>query len=102
MSREHRKEKVGTCDKETRRMPTRCSEIGDENMHRLDRVHPAQFRGVDMPAEMPGSAIARMFQTDTNGDARLLRCDAMHTDPQLLFAARSSDQIMLAREAGTS
>jgi hypothetical protein len=82
-------------------MPNYRSEIGDETTHQLDRVHRAQLRGIDMPAEVSGSAIARMFQTDTTGDARLVRYGAMHTDPQLLFAARSSDQIMLAREAET-
>jgi hypothetical protein len=81
-------------------MPNYRSEIGDETTHPLDRVH-RQLRGIDMPAEVSGSAIARMFQTDTTGDARLVRYGAMHTDPQLLFAARSSDQIMLAREAET-
>jgi hypothetical protein len=77
------------------------SEIGDEIAHQLDSVHRAHFFSIEMPAEVSGSAVARMSQTDTSEDARLARCGAMHTDPQLLFAARSSGQIMLARDAGT-
>jgi hypothetical protein len=82
-------------------MPAGSTEIGDEIAHQLDGVHRAHFCGIDMLKEMTSSAISRVARTDAHGNTRLVRRDAMHTDPQLLFAARASDHIMLAQELRT-
>jgi len=79
-------------------MPACSTEIGDEIVHQLDSVHRAHFCGIDMLKEMTGSAISRASLTDARGETRLVRHGAMHTDPQLLFTVRASNQIMLARE----
>ena len=82
-------------------MPACSSEIGDGIADQLDGVHRAHIFGINLPEEASGSAIARVSRTDVSADTRLVRRDAMHTDPQVLFAVRSSDQIMLAQELPT-
>lgn len=79
-----------------------CPEIGHGIADRPDAVHCAHFFSIDLPKERPGSAIVRMPRTDALADTPLAPCDVVHTDPQLLFVARSADQIMLAREPRTS
>lgn len=79
-----------------------CPEIGDGIADRPDAVHCAHFFGIDLPKEMPGCAIARMPRTVALADPHLAPCDVMHTDPQLLFVARSSDKIVLAQEPRVS
>jgi hypothetical protein len=77
------------------------SEIDIGIAERFDAVRRARFFGIAVRKDMPGSAIAHISRTNVQADAHLARHDAMHTDPQVLFATRSSDQIMLARERRT-
>jgi hypothetical protein len=97
LSREHRKERANTCGEEMKRMSVRSSEIGGEITRQLADGQRAHFFGADMPAESSDSPINRMPRVVAGKDTQLVRRGAMHTDPQVLFAMRSSDRIMLAR-----
>jgi hypothetical protein len=79
-------------------MSTCCSEICDGTGVQLEHVHRVRFFGIELPAEVPGSANAPIKRTDASSDARLTRSDAVHTDPQVLFTAQWFDQAMLTRE----
>jgi len=80
-------------------MPLCSCEIGDEIAHQRNGAHHTQFCGIDMPAQASCSASARRSRRDASLDTPLKPHAAVHTDPQLLFATRSSDQIMLLKEA---
>ena len=82
-------------------MPACSPEIGDEIAHQPDGVHHAHFCGIDMLKEMTGSTIGNASLTNARADMRLVRHDAMHIDPQVLFIVRLSDQIILAQEPRT-
>jgi len=77
------------------------SEIGIGIAERFDALYRAHFFGIAMPKDTPGSAIAHTSPTDAQAGALPARHDAMHTDPQVLFATRFCGRIMLARERRT-
>jgi hypothetical protein len=74
------------------------SESAGEIVEPVAARHRAHVFGIDSPKEKPPYLITSMTHTYTSQGAQLAPGEAMHTHPQVLFAARSLYRVGLARE----
>jgi hypothetical protein len=66
-------------------MPAHSGEIIDEIAGRSRATHCAQFFGIDLVINMPGSTAKSVVRDGRTRRAHGARGGATHTDPQLLF-----------------
>ena len=66
-------------------MPAHSGEIIDEIARRSRATHRAQFFGIDVVINMPGSTAKRILRNGRTRRVYGAHGKAAHTDPQLLF-----------------